>query len=75
MTAALHIQPMNPAAPSALSIAGRQAASERRPVRARSLAMALAIGALIGGLISVSASSDDAVNLTGSEIKTEVVAP
>lgn len=75
MTAVLQIQPKNPAAPSALSLAGSKAAAERRPVRARSLAMALAIGALVGGLISLSAASNGVDDLTGAEIKTEAVTP
>ena len=75
MTAVLQIQPKNPAAHSPLSLAGRKAAADRRPVRALSLAMALAVGVLAGGLISLSAASDGAVDLSGAEIKTEVVAP
>ena len=74
MTAVLQIQPKNPAAPSTLSLAGRRAAAERRPVRPRSLIMALAVGALVGGLISLSAASTGAENLSGAEIKTEAVA-
>lgn len=73
MTAVLQIQPKNPAAPSTLSLAGRTAAADRRPVRARSLAMALAVGALVGGLISMSVASDGAPALTGAEVKTEIV--
>ena len=75
MTAVLQIQPRNPATPSTLSLAGHKAAADRRPVRARSLAMALVVGALIGVLISMSASSNGVDDLTGAEIKTEVVAP
>ncbi len=76
MTAVLQIQPKNPAAHSSLSLAGRKAAAERRPVRAVSLAMALAVGVLAGGLISLSAASDGAAaDLPGADAKTEVVAP
>lgn len=75
MTATLQIQPKNPAAASNLSLAGAASARSLRPVRARSLACALAVGALIGGLISMNVASDDAAELTGTEIKTEVVAP
>ena len=80
MNAVLQIQPaetpnivsFNPAAPSKLSTAAAKAAAARRPVRARSLIAALAVGALIGGLISLSAVSDPAP-LTGDDIKTEAV--
>lgn len=75
MTATLHIQPNNPALASNLSLSGAAMARSRRPVRARSLACALAVGALIGGLISMSAASDGDTMLTGPEIKTEVIAP
>lgn len=74
MTAVLQIQPRNPAAPSALSLAGRETAFEGRPLRARSVALALAVGMLVGGLISMSAASGGGGDLTGVEIKTEVVA-
>ena len=75
MTAVLQIQPKNPAAASGLSLAGRKAVADRRPVRARSLTMALAVGALVGGLISMSAVSNGAADLSGADVKTEVVAP
>lgn len=74
MTRVLQIQPRNPADPSTLSLARRKVAADCRPVRARSLAMALAVGALVGGLISMSAASNGATDLTGAEIKTEAVA-
>ncbi len=74
MTAVLQIQPRNPATHSTLSLGGRKAAADRRPVRARSLIMALAVGALVGGLISMSAASNGADDFTGAEIKAEVVA-
>lgn len=74
MTAVLQIQPKNPAAHSSLSLAGSKVAADRRPVRARSLAMALAIGTLVGALISMSAASEGNPNMTGSDIKTEAVA-
>ncbi len=77
MTATLQIKPatspniirFDPAAPSNLV----RRASVDRPVRARSLALALAVGVLIGGLISLSASDGEAAVLTGDEVKTEVV--
>lgn len=75
MTAVLQIQPKNPAAPSTLSLAGGRAVADRRPVRASSLLIALAMGTLVGVLISMSAASDGAPDLTGAEIKTEVAAP
>jgi ferric-dicitrate binding protein FerR (iron transport regulator) len=75
MTAVLQIRPRNPAAPFSLSLARRRSAAARRPVRARSLAMALAAGALVGGLISMSAASNGAADFGGAETKTEAVAP
>lgn len=75
MTATLQIQPKNPATASSLSLSGAATARSRRPVRARSLACALAVGALVGGLISMSVASEGAVELSGTDIKTEVVAP
>ncbi|MEP1125789.1 MAG: hypothetical protein ABJH68_18060 [Ilumatobacter sp.] len=74
MTAVLQIQPKNPADHSNFSLAGRTAAADRRPVRARSLAMALAVGTLVGILISLSAASEGTPNMTGADIKTEAVA-
>ena len=74
MTAVLQIQPRNPATQSTFSLAGRQARADRRPVRVRSLVMALTVGALVGGLISLSAASGGAPDLVGSDIKSEVVA-
>lgn len=73
MTAVLQIQPKNPVAHSSLSLAGSKAATDRRPVRARSLAMALAVGTLVGALISMSAASDGTPNMSGADIKTEAV--
>ncbi|MFK7918657.1 MAG: hypothetical protein AB8G14_11300 [Ilumatobacter sp.] len=75
MTATLQLQPKHPAAASNLSLAGASCARDRCPVRARSIACALAVGALIGGLISLNATSTNAADLSGIEIKTEVIAP
>lgn len=83
MTAALHFQPtntpiaavrFNPAASSQLSRNATAVAHARRPVRGRSLAMALAVGALIGGLISMSAAGAGSVDMAGIDVKTELVA-
>ena len=64
----------DPSRRSRMSIAADRRLAERRPVRARSLAIALAVGALIGTLVSLSAVDAGAPPLTGDEVKTELVA-
>ena len=74
MTPTLQIQPIDPAAPSTFSLAGRKSATDRRSVRPLSIAAALAIGVLFGSLISMSASSDESVDTSGEQFMTESVA-
>lgn len=84
MNAVLQLQPadntdnvisLDPARRSRLTDAAAVRAAERRPVRARSLVIALAVGALIGALISLAAVDAESPVLTGDEIKSEAVAP
>ena len=80
MNAVLQLQPadntdnvisLDPARRSRLTDAAAVRAAERRPVRARSLVIALAVGALIGALISLTAVDAGSPALTGDEIKSE----
>jgi len=64
----------NPARRSRLSDAATARRAAQRPVRARSIAIALAVGALIGGLIAMNSADTGSNNLTGDDVKTEVVA-
>lgn len=84
MNAVLQLQPadntdnvisLDPARRSRLTDAAAVRAAERRPVRARSLVIALAVGALIGALISLAAVDAGSPTLTGDDIKSEAVAP
>lgn len=60
----------DPAAESGLT----RRADVRRPVRKLSLALALAAGVVVGGLISLDAASGATPDLTGADVKTEAVA-
>ncbi len=80
MNAVLQLQPadetdnvisFDPARRSRLCAVGDERAARQRPVRARSLAIALAVGALIGALISLSAVDAGSPALTGDDVKTE----
>jgi len=84
MNAVLQLQPaddthnviaLDPARRSRLTAAANARMAEQRPVRARSLAIALAVGALIGALISLNAVDAETPAPTGDEIESDVVAP
>lgn len=84
MNAVLQLQPaddtdnviaLDPARRSRLTDAATARIAEQRPVRARGLAIALAVGALIGALISLNTAGAETPALTGDEIKSDVVAP
>ncbi len=84
MNAVLQLQPadetnnvisFDPARRSRLSVVADARQADRRPVRARSLALALAVGVLIGALISLSAVDAGSPDLTGGQVTTEAVAP
>ena len=70
-----NVIPFDPARRSRLCAVADARMAQQRPVRARSLAIALAVGALIGALISLSAVGTGSSDLTGDQIKTEAVAP
>jgi hypothetical protein len=80
MNAVLQLQPadetdnvisFDPARRSRLCAVGEARAAGQRPVRARSLAIALAVGALIGALVSLSAAEVGSPVLTSDEITTD----
>ena len=67
---------LDPARRSRIAREAGARAAEARPVRARSLAIALAVGALIGALVSLNAVDADSPIPLGADIKSEeVVAP
>jgi hypothetical protein len=80
MNAVLQLQPADettsvvsydPARRSRLSASAQARAAGHRPIRTRSLAVALAVGALVGALISLSAADAGSQVFDGDQIKTE----
>ncbi len=80
MNAVLQIQPtdetdnvisFDPARRSRLCVVGEARAARERPVRARSLVIALAVGALIGALVSLSAVDAGSRLLTGDAVEAD----
>ena len=82
MNAVLQLQPtdettnvisFDPARRSRLSAVADARVAPQHPVRARSLVIALAVGAVIGALISLSAVDAGSSDLTDDQVKTDVV--
>ena len=63
---------LDPARRTRLSSAARERSRRERPVRVLSLALALAVGTVIGALLAMSAADHSTPNMSGNDIMTEV---